>query len=76
MTPSPLGLHYRFTPHIGLEAAYAEHPTDFSVLRVPGIQEAIAVQGELEAMIAARDRAVTEAMGPEMVGVVDLGRVP
>ena len=75
MTPSPMNLFYRFRPHIGLEAAYAEYPTDFSVLRVPGIQEAIAVQGELEAMIAARDRAVTEAMEPEMVGVVDLGRV-
>lgn len=61
---SPLGRYYRFRPGIGLEARYADEPdVDFKwrVSSVPSLVEAIEVPGEVEAMIAARDAAVTDA---------------
>ena len=81
---SPLGLRYRFRPGVGLEAALEEecstyvgdHDFLWRASRVPSIQLAASVPGELEAIIAARDKAVTEAMRePELVGVVDVARV-
>jgi len=74
---SPLGFKYRFRVGVGIEAALAEdidvygedHDFLYLASRVPSVQLAASVPGELEAIIAARDEAVSAA---EMVGVVTL----
>ena len=72
---SPLGYKYRWKIGVGLEAALAEecltyvgdHDFLWRASRVPSIQLAASVPGELEAIIEARDAAVTEAMETENV---------
>lgn len=58
---SPLGYLYRWRVGVGLEAAFQDSPTSFSALNVPGLAWAMETPGEIEAMIAARDKAATEA---------------
>lgn len=61
MTRSPLGLFYRFRAGIGIEAA-REYGDYWSMLLVPSIHLAVSMPGEIEAIIAARDKAATEAI--------------
>lgn len=78
---SPLSFVYRFRPGVGMEAALQEeidvygpdHDWLYLASRVPSIQLAASVPGELECMLAARDAAVSEV---EMVGVVAVTEKP
>lgn len=80
---SPLSFVYRFRPGVGMEAALSEdidvygpgHDWLYLASRVPSIQLAASVPGELECMLAARDAAVSEAEA-EMVGVVAVMEKP
>jgi hypothetical protein len=58
-----LGLDYRWRPVIGLEAKYSDDPDADHYWRkslLPSVDAAASVPGELEKMIAARDRALPE----------------
>lgn len=59
-----LGLDYRWRPFIGLEAKYEDDPDEDVYWRkslLPSVDAAAREPGELEKMIAARDRAASEA---------------
>lgn len=83
MSISPLGFRYKFKPGIGVFAALQEeinvygddHDFLYLASRVPSVQLAASVPGELEAIIAARDEAVSAAES-EMVGVVAVTEKP
>lgn len=65
MTPSPLNRLYLYRPGIGLLAKYADDPDQecqWQVSKVPGLRWAMETPGEVEKMIEARDRALTEHM--------------
>lgn len=63
MTPSPLGLFYRWNAeHAFLEAAWADTPNRFLWSNVPGIDLILNDPEETRLVIAARDDAVTSAM--------------
>jgi hypothetical protein len=61
-----LNLEYRWNPRSScLEAKYDDEPDEphnWKVSMVPSVQAAIGIPGEIEAMIAARDRAVSEVV--------------
>lgn len=70
MSISPLGFRYRFRVGVGMEAALQEeidvygedHDWLYLASRVPSVQLAASVPGELEAIIKARDEAVSAAI--------------
>lgn len=62
---SPLGMHYRYLPHIGLQAAFPSYPDDWSTSYVPALRLLLSTPGEIEAVLRARDDAVDRAMGAE-----------
>lgn len=83
MSISPLGFKYRWKVGVGLTAALQEeidvygedHDWLYLASRVPSVQLAASVPGELEAIINARDEAVSAAES-EMVGVVAVTEKP
>ena len=80
---SPLNFVYKWKVGVGLTAALQEeidvygddHDFLYLASRVPSVQLAASVPGELEAIIAARDEAVSAAEA-EMVGVVAVTEKP
>lgn len=66
-----LGLSYRYRHGIGLEARHndtPDHDIYWRVTLVPSVQSAIAIPGEIELMLRARDAAVDEAARAAMEG--------
>lgn len=60
MTPSPLGLYYRYNAQAEcLEARY-DHDEPWRASVVPGLHLMFATVGEVECALRARDRALDE----------------
>lgn len=79
ITLTGLNLSYRYRPGIGLEARHndtPDHDIYWRVTLVPSVQSAIAIPGEIEKMIKARDEAVDEVARAHIEAVVDLPTTP